>query len=310
MNSLVSIVSPCYNGEKYIGRYLDAIISQTYRPLELILVNDGSKDKTDEIISSYKEKLENDDIIFKYIKKENAGTGEAVNDGLKLATGDFLIWPDTDDVLLPNSIEERVKFLENNKEFAFVYSDGEAYFESNLDNPIKKIQAIIPNDGYLFENVISGNVVFNPCGYMLRMSAFVDVNPSKSIYPSRYGQNIQMLMPISYKYKCGHLKKVLYKRIDRENSLSKRVWNESDMAWKNRELGLSDIYTQTLLSMDDEMLVYVPYIKYRNLRALTGISKKINKETYKKFRRILFKSTCKLIKEELKTIINLITHRF
>ena len=58
MKGLVSIVSPCYNGESYLDRYFKAILKQTYRPLELILVNDGSTDKSEEIILSYKEQLE------------------------------------------------------------------------------------------------------------------------------------------------------------------------------------------------------------------------------------------------------------
>lgn len=69
MNKLVSIVSPCYNGESYIERYFEAIIKQTYRPLELILVNDGSKDRTDEIVNEYKEKLPESEIIF-LVRKE------------------------------------------------------------------------------------------------------------------------------------------------------------------------------------------------------------------------------------------------
>lgn len=270
---LVSIVSPCYNGESYISRYFKAILAQTYRPLELILVNDGSTDRTDEIVSEYRDKLKESDILFKYIKKNNAGSGAAVNDGLKLATGDYLIWPDTDDFLFPQSIEKRVQFLEEHPEYGFVYSDGNVYEENHLDEPLRHIEASIPNDGYLFEHVVSGNVVYTPCGYMMRMSAFLDVNPQKAIYPSRYGQNIQMLLPISKVYRCGHIKEVLYGRVDRPGSLSKKVWNESDTAWKDRILGLEQIYVETLKSIGGDALAYIPYIYYRDLRILTATAR-------------------------------------
>lgn len=303
---LVSIVSPCYNGESYIERYFESILAQTYRPIELILVNDGSKDRTDEIVSGYKEKLIESGITFKYIKKDNEGLGAAINDGLKQTTGDYLIWPDTDDFLMPQSIEKRVKFLEEHPEFGFVYSDGNVYEENHLSEPVRSIQANIPDNGYLFENVVSGNVVYTPCGYMLRMSAFLDVNPQKEIYPSRYGQDIQMLLPISKKYRCGHIKEALYGRVDRPGSLSKKVWNESDDAWKKRVLGLEEIYVETLKSIGGDVLAYIPYIYYRDLRILTEISKKVGKKAYLEQRRVLVRAMKLMLSEIAKTIVNLI----
>lgn len=303
---LVSIVSPCYNGESYIERYFESILAQTYRPLELILVNDGSKDRTDEIVSGYKERLIESGITFKYIKKDNEGLGAAINDGLKQTTGDYLIWPDTDDFLMPQSIEKRVKFLEEHLEFGFVYSDGNVYEENCLSKPVKSIQANIPDNGYLFENVVSGNVVYTPCGYMLRMSAFLDVNPQKEIYPSCYGQDIQMLLPISKKYRCGHLKETLYGRVDRPGSLSKKVWNESDDAWKKRVLGLEEIYVETLKNIGGDALAYIPYIYYKNLRILTEISKKVGKKAYLEQRRVLVRAMKLMLSEIAKTIVNLI----
>lgn len=310
MNKLVSIVSPVYNGESYIGRYFDAILAQTYKPLELILVNDGSKDRTDEIVSEYKGKLEAAGISFKYIVRENAGVGAAINDGLKETTGDFLIWPDTDDVLLPDSIEKRVAFLENNPGYGFVYSNGAAYGNNDLETRLSEGKNNIPANGDIYENVVKGDIDYNPCGYMLKMACFLDVNPTKSIFPSRYGQNIQMLLPISKKYKCGYLKEVLFKRIDRAESLSKQVWTENDMAWQNRVLGLSEIYEKTLLSCGYDSFPYIPYTKYRDLRILTAITKSKDKNLYKKYRKMLLESTGLMISETFKTLFNLLTNRW
>lgn len=303
---LVSIVSPCYNGEGYIERYLRSILAQTYRPLELILVNDGSTDRTGDIILAYQDKLEESQIHLKYITKENGGLGAAINDGLKYTTGDYLIWPDTDDVLMPESIEKRVNFLEEHPEFGFVYSDGCVYEEGDLDRPISKISAKIPSDGNLFENVVSGNVVYTPCGYMIRMSALLNVNPQKEIFPSRYGQDIQMLMPISYKYRCGYLKEVLYGRVDRPQSLSKQVWNESDDAWKRRILGLEEIYIETLKTIGGDAVSYIPYIQYRDLRILTAVAKKQSRAAYIEQKKTLKRATKLMIGEIIKTGYNLI----
>ena len=67
MNPLVSIITPCYNGEKFLERFLDSVLNQTYENIELILVNDGSTDKTDDIANKYKNKFDERDYAYIYI---------------------------------------------------------------------------------------------------------------------------------------------------------------------------------------------------------------------------------------------------
>ena len=67
MNPLVSIITPCYNGENYLERYLDSVLEQTYDNIELILVNDGSNDKTSEIANRYKSKFADNGYVYIYI---------------------------------------------------------------------------------------------------------------------------------------------------------------------------------------------------------------------------------------------------
>ena len=111
---LVSIISPCYNGEKYVSRFLDSVLSQTYNNIELIVINDGSIDKTLEILESYKEKFFRRSYAYIIINQDNAGQSAAINRGLKVFSGDYLCWVDSDDKMFPTSIEHKVKTLENN----------------------------------------------------------------------------------------------------------------------------------------------------------------------------------------------------
>lgn len=87
---MVSLIIPCYNAEKYIGRCLDSVLNQTDRNIELIVVNDGSTDKTARIIEDYRHVLESDITRFIYISQENEGVGAACNNALKKVTGEFL----------------------------------------------------------------------------------------------------------------------------------------------------------------------------------------------------------------------------
>ena len=88
-NPLVSIISPCYNGEKYLLPFLKSLLEQDYAPIELIFVNDGSTDGTEQIVLSYKERLSEKGIELQYIYQENAGQAAAINCGLKVFSGEY-----------------------------------------------------------------------------------------------------------------------------------------------------------------------------------------------------------------------------
>ena len=221
IKGLVSIISPCYNGEQYVSRFLESILLQTYKDIELIIINDGSTDKTEDIILSYKRKFENVGIKFKYIYQENKGQAEAINQGLKIFDGEFLTWPDSDDTLHPDSIKKKVEFLNNNLQYGFVRTtaniiDSETGKIIGALEPKKKIIKDNLFEDFIFEN----DVWFAPGCYMVRTEAFFKSNPSRTIYNSRGGQNWQMLLPISYKYKCGFMNKKLYNYYVRKDSHS------------------------------------------------------------------------------------------
>ena len=92
MNEIVSVVTPCYNSEKYIEAYLRSLLEQTYSDLEIILVDDGSTDRTAEIIQSYRPVFEAKGISLYYLYQEHENQAAAVNRGLKKVTGEYLIW--------------------------------------------------------------------------------------------------------------------------------------------------------------------------------------------------------------------------
>ncbi len=97
----ISVVVPIYNAEEYLEKCLNSIIKQTYENLEMILINDGSTDKSLEIMNKYK--AEDERIII--IDKENGGVSSARNKGIETATGKYIIFIDADDYIEPNMFE-------------------------------------------------------------------------------------------------------------------------------------------------------------------------------------------------------------
>lgn len=108
MNTLVSIIVPIYNVAPYLKRCLDSLKNQTYKDLDIILVNDGSKDESEEIAKSYLS-----DLRFRLFTKENGGLSDARNYGMKYVLGNLLCFIDSDDYIELNYIELLVKNLIN-----------------------------------------------------------------------------------------------------------------------------------------------------------------------------------------------------
>lgn len=111
---LVSVLMPVYNGRDYLRPAIDCILAQSYANLELIIVNDGSKDDTQDIIDSYS------DGRIVALKQENQGVARSLNNGLKVAKGKYVRRHDADDISTPDSIKIQVDFLEQHPDFVMV----------------------------------------------------------------------------------------------------------------------------------------------------------------------------------------------
>ena len=228
MNPLVSIVTPCYNGEEFLDKYFDSILSQTYDHLELIFVNDGSADRTEEIALSYRSVLEAKGIIYKYLHQLNGGQAKAMNTGFKEMTGKYLVWPDSDDWLEPDAIEKRVAFLESHPENDFVRSSGDT-FDFNTGKRRGTINYYGDASGEdIFLDLILENT-FCACGcYMIRTEMLREIYPELTIYETNVGQNWQILIPIAGRGRCGYIDEEQYHIAVRpdSHSRSKRTVDE------------------------------------------------------------------------------------
>lgn len=112
---MISVITPVYNSEKYIERAVRSVLNQTYRDIEYILVDDGSTDKSGEIIDRYAAQ----DSRIRVIHRKNGGVAAARNTGLSAARGEYIAWLDSDDWLEPSMLETCLNaLLKNNAEAA------------------------------------------------------------------------------------------------------------------------------------------------------------------------------------------------
>lgn len=222
MHELVSIVSPCYNGEQHLGYFLDSILDQTYARIELILVDDGSTDNSVRIINDYRKKFEDRGFELIYVYKENGGQASAVNVGLKYVNGVYLMWMDSDDVLYPCAIEKKVDYLKKNPEYGFVLCKGEEVDVNDLSSPLRIIgrEHGEGEDNFFSDLIFCYNVVFCPATMFVRMDALIQAIPSLHIYEGKEGQNWQLMLPLAYTAKWGYIDEVLFKYVVRRDSHS------------------------------------------------------------------------------------------
>ena len=123
----ISIIVPVYNSEKYLKKCIDSLINQTKKELEIIIINDGSTDKSEEIIKEYKDKR------IKYIKQQNQGIGKTRNKGIKESTGKYLMFIDSDDYIEKDTCEKMYKKAVNCNLDVVICDFSKVYVSGNIE---------------------------------------------------------------------------------------------------------------------------------------------------------------------------------
>lgn len=113
---IVSIIIPVFNGEKYLEKAIQSCINQTYKNIEIIVVDDGSNDNTSLISKKFENKI-------KYFYKDNGGVSSALNLGIEKSIGEYISWLSHDDFYLENKIFDEIKILSENNRNAIVFSN-------------------------------------------------------------------------------------------------------------------------------------------------------------------------------------------
>lgn len=215
MSSKVTLITPIFNGEKFIEQYINTLSHQTYDNVELIIVDDGSTDETLSLLNEKKIILEEKGWAISILTQDNQGAASAVNNALKRVTGDYLMLFDVDDILMPENIKSKVLFLDANPNYGMVRNNGYMVDEGDIDNTSNlfvKSEEEKANK-YIFDDLIWGRTNNWPGTFMIRFSFFLLHNPDLNIYTSQYGQNLQIMLPIAKLYKSGFIDKPLMKYI-------------------------------------------------------------------------------------------------
>ena len=159
-NPLISCIIPVFNGERYLGEALDSILAQTYRPVEIIVVDDGSTDKTGELVARYGDRI-------RYFRQNNEGAPTARNAGLSAARGAFVAFLDSDDLWHPDKLERQMARFEARPELDLCVTHLQRFWIPELEAERKQFQdhrfaEVLP--GYITQTLLARRNVFDSVG--------------------------------------------------------------------------------------------------------------------------------------------------
>lgn len=265
---LVSIITPCYNGTHIIHRLLDSVLSQDYPRVEMFVVDDGSTDNLVRIMEKYFPKFSECGYSLQYLHQEHQGQSAALNLGLQEISGEFLLWPDCDDFYSnPHAISTFVEtFNKLGEDYAVVRSLPHFVDEYTMQTLNWNIKLYYGE--WQFDNILSGkDFCIVPITFMIRLSALDLVCPQRNIYIGRRPQNIQMLVPLLYSYKCYTVKKQLSSIVVRNTSDSHSIKSVDETL--EDITGLFDIYSHTIIdTVAMPVAMKVMFVKWKTEQLL------------------------------------------
>ena len=276
VNDRVCVVVPIYNTEKYLERCLDSLINQTYFNLEIILVNDGSTDKSLEICEKQRKK----DKRIKIINKKNGGLSTARNAGIKNCNSDYIMFVDSDDFLKRNAI---YKMMYNIKEYnadisccnmKMFYDISSVEEEINNYNIQSKIEVIDNKKALLHMIDYRKNVFPNACNKIYKYQLFKD----NIRYPEGkfYEDMIVTAKVLSNSKVVVTDNENMYYYFQRANSIVNISYNEKDLD--------HIVMSKELLEYikENHFEIFEEYIVYDLLNMLSVCNKMIKSNLYNK----------------------------
>lgn len=295
-NELISVIVPFYNGEKYLKECIDSILNQDYKKLEILLVNDGSKDNTINLLKEYEEK----DKRVILINQKNAGVSSARNSALDKATGKYICLIDQDDYIDKDYISYFYKLIkENNADIALTPMP----YKTNESNKLKK-QDIIKDNIEIWsgdkatEEMLYYNLVIAPWNKMI----------SKEIidqYQIRFNPSFFGGEGFSFSIDCfqrakkvviGH-KKVYNYRVDNPNS----GMTKFNMKVIDSSIESQKYIRENLVNKSEKLLKACKYSNWHTyydcLNTMVGckVTKKYP-ETYDKLKKVCHKDALSVVK--------------
>ncbi|HHW36017.1 MAG TPA: glycosyltransferase [Bacillales bacterium] len=275
---LVSVIIPTFNCEEYIDKAIESLLEQSYRNIEIIVVDDGSTDSTRKVLSKFDK-----DIIYFY--KKNGGEASARNYGLSKATGEYIAFLDADDYYDPIKIEKQINVMIQNPEVDIVYNDVTVIDTNNQEINILKSEGTFNNKYDFFSQMLYRQIIPATASMMIKRNC-IDQGIR---YPEQYTNSVDywFTLQLAERYQFYYLEESLYSYRRHEKNLTnqhekqmkcekqmikdlglikiKDAINKSTFSYDERCILLSKIYQK--IDMYDKALIEIQKVKTHTWRS-------------------------------------------
>ena len=204
-NKKVSVVLPVYNGERDVHESIQSILNQTYQNFEFIIINDGSIDNSGKIIGGFK------DSRIVYLEQDNQGLAAALNNAIKVSTGEYIARQDQDDYSYPERFEKQIEFLESHSDYAVVGTwaleiDTEAKKKWNMRNYYKQ-HAV---ESFALKYTLLFDSPFVHSSVMIRKSVFDKVGLYCTDKDRQPPEDYELWSRIGRKFEIANIPEILH----------------------------------------------------------------------------------------------------
>ena len=213
---LVSVITPAFNAEKYIKETIASVLNQTHTNFELIIVDDGSTDKTSELV----EIMIKNDTRIKLVKQKNLGVSMARNTGFSISNGSYIVYLDADDIWMPDFIElTLLKFL-SDESLGIVHSD----YQMIDENFKKEEKTHASEEGNILEHLLlggEGKSILGICGVIIKREVIELVGGFDAELSN--GADLEFFFRVANRYKTGRVPKVTWYYRQHTNNMHSNI---------------------------------------------------------------------------------------
>lgn len=199
-NPRVSVILPVYNGEKYLRESIDSVLAQSFEEFELIIVNDGSRDSSGEIAQQYQDSR----VIYR--EQKNQGLAATLNNGAKLAKGEYLARQDQDDLSLPERLTRQVAFMDAHPDCAVLGTWSQVWVEDRSTD--RTLRHATDNDTLQCDVLFDSPFVHS--SVLMRRSSFETVGGYTTDRDRQPPEDFELWSRMARKYELANLSEVLH----------------------------------------------------------------------------------------------------
>ncbi|MEE9168922.1 MAG: glycosyltransferase [bacterium] len=209
---LVSVTIPTYNRESFIAECVESVLAQTFSDFELIVVDDGSTDRTETVVGRYSDKI-------RYLRQEQRGPAAARNSGIRDASSEWLSFLDSDDLWLPRKLELQMEYLRNSPDTKICYTEEIWYRRGRRVNPAQKHRKY---SGWIYQKMLPLCIV-SPSSVMIHRSVLEKVGLFDEELPAC--EDYDLWLRIGLRYPIALIPEALIiKRNGHEGQQSQKYW--------------------------------------------------------------------------------------